>query len=290
MQWNKGRRSTNVEGQRRIHPAGIIIGGGVGILILSLMARFLGGDRGQLADLAQNNPQTVPQPAGPPAGATDDQLRDFVSAIVGSTEDVWRELFSKMNKAYEEPHLVLFKGQVQSACGPANSAIGPFYCPRDQKVFIDLSFFQEMKDRYDTPGDFARAYVIAHEIGHHVQKLLGIGEKLNSSQRPLSKEDAEQLLVRLELHADFLAGVWAHQAQKTRQILEPGDVEAALHALTVLGDDRLQGEKPVDNGIDSATRCWHGRHGNARQRVRWFTSGLKTGDLSQGDALISEEL
>jgi uncharacterized protein len=290
MRWNTGRRSTNVEGQRRIHPAGVVICGGTGILILLLIARSLGPDRGQMADLAPNNPQFVTQAAGPSTSVADEQLKDFVSAIVGSTEDVWRELFSKMNKAYTEPHLVLFKEQVQSACGPANSTIGPFYCPRDQKVYIDLSFFQEMKDKYHAPGDFARAYVIAHEIGHHVQKLLGISEKLNSRQRPLSKEDAEQLLVRLELHADFLAGVWAHQAQKTRQILEPGDVEAALHALTALGDDRLQHEKQVDNDTDSATRCWHGRHGNAWQRVRWFNLGLKAGDLSQGDALNSEEL
>jgi len=290
MRWNEGRRSENVEGQRRIPIARIAIGGGIGILILLLMAWFVGANRGQLANLPLNNPRAVPQPTGTAASSMDDQLKGFVSVIVGTTEDVWRELFRKMNNTYQEPRLVLFKGQVQSACGPASSVVGPFYCPMDQNVYIDLNFFQDMNDRYHAPGDFARAYVIAHEIGHHVQKLLEVSEKLHSRQRPLSKEEGEQLAVRLELHADFLAGVWAHHVQKTRHLLEPGDVEAALRAVTALGDDRLEAEQQGDNDTDSATRCWHGRHGNAQQRVRWFRLGLKTGDLSQGDALKSEEL
>jgi len=290
MRWKDERRSENVEDRRRIRPAGIAIGAGIGALILVLVAMFWGAVPQKLVDLPPNRPQEVVPQAGPPAKPAGDQLKDFVSAILADTEDVWNDLFRKMDKRYKEPHLVLFSGWVRTACDLAGSAVGPFYCPEDQKVYIDLSFFRELEDHYHAPGDFARAYIIAHEVGHHVQNLLGTHEKLRSRQRGLSKEESNQVLVRLELQADFLAGVWAHHADKARHILEPGDVESALRAMTALGDDRPPRDDQGTVVTDSFTRCWDGRPGTAQQRVRWFNRGLKTGDLAQGDTFTAAEL
>jgi uncharacterized protein len=290
MRWNTGRRSENVEDQRRIRPAGIVIGGGIGALILAGVTMFRGGEPQPLVGLPPRAPEATAQPAGPAANPDENSLKDFVSAILGDTEDVWREQFVKMKREFKPPRLVLFTGSVQTACGLARSAVGPFYCPTDEKIYIDLSFFQEMKDRYHAPGDFARAYVIAHEVGHHVQKLLGISEPVRARQQALNEEEARALSVRLELQADFLAGAWAHHAQKARQILEPGDVDAALKAVTALGDDRPDLDPKGDAAAGSFTRCWDGRHGTSAQRVRWFTRGLKTGDLAQGDTIKADEL
>jgi uncharacterized protein len=282
-------RSENVKDRRRIRPAGMVVGG-IGALILAAVAMFRGAETRQLVDSAQNHSQAAAQPAGLPANPEQDPLKDFVSVILGDTENVWHELFKKMNREYKEPRLVLFTGQVQTACGFARAAIGPFYCPADEKIYIDLSFFQEMKDRYHAPGDFARAYIIAHEVGHHVQKLLGTIEKVRTRQRGLSDAEAKDLSARLELQADFLAGVWAHHADKARHILEPGDLESALKAVAALGDDRHEPEKKGAVAPGSFTRCWDGRHGTAEQRARWFSRGLKTGDLAQGDTIEADAL
>src|SRR5262249_12244034 len=194
--------------------------------------------------------------------------KDFVSAVLAETEDVWHDLFRKMNREYKEPHLVLFRRRVDSACGLASSAVGPFYCPGDEKVYIDLGFYQDLKDKYHAPGEFAEAYVIAHEIGHHVQNLLGISSRVHAQQQRSSKEEANRLSVRLELQADFRAGVWAPHTEKSRHILEAGDVDSALGAASAIGDDRLQKQAQGYVVPDSFT------HGTSAQRVRWFRRGL----------------
>jgi predicted metalloprotease len=204
-------------------------------------------------------------------------MRQFVSVVLADTEDVWREQFRQLGREYEEPTLVLFSGRVESACGLASSAVGPFYCPRDHKLYIDLAFFEELKRRFGAPGDFAQAYVIAHEVGHHVQTLLGTNAKVDRLRGRISQQEFNQLSVRLELQADFLAGVWAHHAQRSQQILEPGDLEEALRAAAAIGDDRLQRQAQGYVVPDSFT------HGSSEQRIRWFRRGFETGDLSQGD-------
>jgi hypothetical protein len=237
------------------------------------------------------------QQAGPPidgglGGPADDrpltpeelQQRDFVSAILGETEDVWSAQFEDLGRTYRPPTLVLFGGQVDSACGFASAAVGPFYCPNDQKVYLDTAFFEELSRRFGAPGDFARAYVIAHEIGHHVQNQLGTMEKVHALQQRVSQAEANELSVRLELQADFYAGVWAHHAQKARNILEPGDIEEGLRAANAIGDDRLQMQAQGYVVPDAFT------HGSSEQRVKWFRMGLETGDMSQGDTFAAEEL
>jgi predicted metalloprotease len=286
MRWKDERRSENVEDRRGIRPAGIALGG-LGTLIVVLIGLWLGADPRQLMRFVQeNNP---PGGAGAPAGKgptdpAEEERVDFVKAVLGDTEDVWTELFRKANKTYVVPHLVLFTGRTSSACGFASAAVGPFYCPGDQKVYIDLAFYKELAEKFKAPGEFAQAYVIAHEIGHHVQNLLGTSEKVHALQQRVSKTDANQLSVRLELQADFLAGVWAHHAHKHRDILEPGDVETALRAAAAIGDDRLQKQSQGYVVPDSFT------HGSSEQRVRWFRRGLETGDISQGDTFDSEAL
>jgi uncharacterized protein len=286
MRWKDERRSDNVEDRRGISPAGIAIGGGIGTLILVLIATFLGADPRQVLNALQQNQQAAPNQAGAPVNVNpaEEERADFVKAILGNTEDVWTDLFQQIGKQYQEPHLVLFTRQVDSACGRASASVGPFYCPADQKVYIDLAFYQDLKDKFKAPGEFAEAYVVAHEIGHHVQYLLGISDKIHGEQQRLSKVEADELSVRLELQADFLAGVWAHHAQKKRQILEPGDVDSGLHAAAAIGDDRLQMETQGYVVPDSFT------HGTSKQRVRWFRKGLQTGDISQGDTFNSEDL
>lgn len=216
-----------------------------------------------------------------------DRPREFVSSILGDTEDVWREQFRRMKQTYKEPRLVLFRGQIQSACGKVKLAFGPTYCPGDEKIYLDLGFFTELKDRYHTEADFARAYVIAHEVGHHIQKLLEIPGKALAKLPELSKEEKEQAAIRLELQADYLAGVWAHHADKARHILEPGDVEAAVGLLATIGDDRLELDGSGDLGARSMTRCWDRRHGSGTQKIQSFKKGLETGDLTQVDSIHS---
>jgi predicted metalloprotease len=250
-------------------------GGGILGLILILVVIFLGGDPRPLLQEMQDNPpgQQVEPAIVDPA---QDQLAQFVSVVLADTEDVWGKLFSEIGKEYRKPKMVLFRGSVQSACGYQSAATGPFYCPLDEHVYIDLSFYDEMKNKLGAPGDFAQAYVIAHEVGHHVQKLLGISEEVHDLQQQASKEEANELSVRLELQADFFAGVWAHHAEQNWQILEPGDLEEALNAATAIGDDRLQMEARGYVVPESFT------HGTSKQRARWFSLGLKTGDMMSG--------
>jgi len=278
-----------VEDRRPLRTFGIVLGVAFGTSVLGLATWFLVAQAPTQGLSLRNQSQAVPSQGAPPANPPAEPLKDFVSAILGDTEDVWREQFRMMKQAYKEPHLVLFTGQIRSGCGIASSALGPTYCPLDEKIYMDLGFFKELEERYHAPGDFARAYVIAHEVGHHVQKLLRIREKERARQLGLSKDQQEELWVRLELQADFFAGVWAHHAHKARHILEPGDVEAVLRLLAEIGDDRLRLDAHGDMDARSMTRCWDRRHGTAQQKVRWFSRGLETGDLSQGGTIDASE-
>src|SRR5262245_22538590 len=233
MRWQTGRRSENVE-DRRGMGVPLVAGGGIGTVILLLAALFFGVDP---SVILQGDPGPEVAPRQQQASRADDELRDFVSVVLADTEDVWRDLFRRMNREYRDPRLVLFSGGVRSACGFAQTAVGPFYCAADRKVYLDLAFFRELRDRFRAPGDFAQAYVIAHEVGHHVQTLLGISERVQSARERTGSREANALSVRLELQADCLAGTWAHHAQRTRQVLEPGDVEEALNAASAVGDD-----------------------------------------------------
>jgi len=227
-------------------------------------------------------PQAGPMmPGGPPAGPEiSDRTREFVAVVLKDTEDVWRERFHAIGRQYRDPHLVLFSEATQSACGFAQSATGPFYCPEDQRVYLDTSFFRELDHRFHAPGDFAKAYVIAHEIGHHVQNLLGWSEMIQRAEQRAGKRSANKLSVRLELQADYLAGVWAYHANRTKHILEAGDIESALAAATAIGDDRLQRQTQGYVVPDSFT------HGTSAQRVRWFRRGIETGDLKAAEQLF----
>ena len=259
----------------------MIGGGGIGMLLLVLLISFISG-RNPLELLQQV--EQVEQPAGPesdavPTGApADDPHAVFIDRVLGSTEDTWHEIFQAKGTRYEEPVLVLFEGGVRSACGAASSAMGPFYCPADHKVYLDLSFFRELDQRFGAPGDFAQAYVVAHEVGHHVQTLLGISERVHRSRSRMSPEDANQLSVRMELQADCFAGVWGHHANEKR-LLSQGDVEEGLDAAAAIGDDRLQRQTQGQVVPESFT------HGSSEQRVRWFKRGLQTGDMNQCDTL-----
>jgi predicted metalloprotease len=228
----------------------------------------------------QQNPgvsEEAPNPA-------QEQLVDFVSLVLGDTEDVWDEQFRRAGREYVRPKLVLFNGSIDSACGFASAAVGPFYCPADQKVYIDLKFYDDLRTRFKAPGDFAQAYVIAHEIGHHVQNLLGISDRVHEQKARLDEREYNQLSVRLELQADFLAGVWAHHAQKARHILEAGDIAEGLRAASAIGDDSIQKEQQGYVVPDSFT------HGTSEQRRTWFLRGLETGDMAQGDTFGAAEL
>ena len=275
MRWKGRRGSENVEDRRSMRkPA--MAGGGLLGLILVLFVVFLGGDPQPLLQQMQNNQQG--QRGGPvQVDPAQDELAQMVSVILADTEDVWTQLFRQQGNPYRKPTLVLFRDQIQSACGFQSAATGPFYCPPDEHVYIDLSFFDEMDRKLGAPGDFAQAYVVAHEVGHHVQKLMGISDKVHNRQRRASKEQGNELSVRLELQADFFAGVWAYHAQRNWRILEEGDIEEALNAATAIGDDRLQKGARGYVVPESFT------HGTSEQRMRWFYRGLKSGDMSQGD-------
>ncbi len=285
MRWKTGRRSQNVEDRRGRRVPRKVTGGGLGIVVIALIAMYFGIDPSMILNMGQTTSTGVPPSATQNAPAsTDDKLADFVSVVLADTEDTWHELFRRMGKTYQEPSLVLFSGSVNSACGFAQAAMGPFYCPGDQKVYIDLSFYRDLKNRHQAPGDFAQAYVIAHEIGHHVQTLLGISEKIHALRRRVSEKDANKLSVRQELQADCFSGVWAHHAHRTRQILETGDVEEALNAASSIGDDRLQRQSKGYVTPDSFT------HGSSAQRVSWFRRGLETGDLGQCNTFNANNL
>jgi len=260
-----------------------VAGGGLGAIVIVLIAMFLGVDPRMLTQVMPPEQRVQQQPAGQQPSA-DDPLREFVSVVLADTEDVWNDLFRRGGEQYREPVLVLFTGAVQSACGMAESAVGPFYCPADQKVYIDLGFYQDLRSRFDAPGDFAQAYVIAHEVGHHVQNLLGIAGKVHERRQRVPEAEANALSVRLELQADCLAGVWAHHAHRTRQILEQGDVEEALNAAAQIGDDRMQMRGRGYVAPDSFT------HGSGDQRVRWFRQGLESGDMGRCDTFSASRL
>ncbi|WP_165248845.1 KPN_02809 family neutral zinc metallopeptidase [Paludisphaera soli] len=286
MRWQGGRESENVEDRRGLSTAAV--GGGIGTLIVILLAAFLGIDPRPLMQIFQGGaPGGAAQPQQRERELTPEEQRQgqFVRTLMGMTEDVWNEQFAKIGREYQEPTLVLFSGQVGTeGCGFASSAVGPFYCPGDQKVYIDLTFYEELETKFKAPGEFAQAYVIAHEVGHHVQHLLGISDKISRAQQQASKAEANQLSVMLELQADFLAGVWAHHIEKKRHVLESGDIESGLRAATAIGDDALQKQAQGYAVPDSFT------HGTSEQRVRWFTKGLQTGDINQGDTFNAPEL
>lgn len=261
----------------------MVIGGGLGTIVLLLVIVLLGGDPQALLEQLPQQGGAIQQ-QGEATSPADEESKKFVSVVLADTEDVWNEQFRRMGLQYKEPTLVLFRGQVQSACGTASSAVGPFYCPLDQKVYLDLGFYQELADRFGAPGDFAQAYVLAHEVGHHVQNLLGTSEKVQRMRGRVSEAEYNDLSVRLELQADFLAGVWAHHAQRTKDILERGDIEEGLRAANAIGDDTLQKQAQGYAVPDSFT------HGTSEQRVRWFRKGLQTGDINQGDTFNAEQL
>ena len=277
MRWQSGRRSTNVEDRRGLGGAGGKAGLGIGgVLVVIILAVIFKKDPTAL--LSQLNVQTGGGAGmSAPLSPEQEQLKEFVEAVLADTEDVWSEQFRQIGRDYPEPTLVLFNGRVESACGLASAAVGPFYCPGDNKVYLDLSFFNQLEQDLKSPGDFAQAYVIAHEIGHHVQNQLGIMEKVHSMRGRLSEEENNALSVRLELQADFYAGLWAHHAQKMRQVLEPGDIEEALRAATAIGDDALQKEAQGYVVPDSFT------HGTTEQRLKWFKRGFDTGRMQDGD-------
>ena len=285
MRWRDGRRSTNIEDRRGLRVGRRAIGGGLGTIILALIALYFGIDP---SIILQQNMQvdTGPSQTTAPYEPTEQekQLAEFVSVVLADTEDVWKNIFHEMGRQYEEPKLVLFSGMVNSACGLAQAAMGPFYCPMDHKVYIDLSFYNELKHRIGAPGDFAQAYVIAHEVGHHVQNLFGILPKVHQLRQRLSRAEANRLSVRLELQADCFAGVWANRANRLRNILEPGDIEEALNAASAIGDDRLQKQSRGYVTPDSFT------HGTSAQRVRWFKRGFEHGGIEACDTFETDQL
>ncbi|MEO8473938.1 MAG: neutral zinc metallopeptidase [Chryseolinea sp.] len=286
MQWRGRRQSGNVDDQRGSGGGGGMGGfalkGGIGTIAVVVVLSLLTGNN-PLEILSQMNgggggvatEQTDYQPS-----AQEDSLAQFVRVVLADTEDVWHKLI----KDYREPTLTLFTGGVQSGCGSASSATGPFYCSEDEKVYIDLSFYQELQDRFDAPGDFAQAYVIAHEVGHHVQHLMGITDKVHASRGDLSEAEYNKMSVKLELQADFFAGVWAHYAQAMGNIIDPGDIDEALNAASAIGDDRLQKQAQGQVVPDSFT------HGTSAQRMKWFKKGYETGDINQGDTFNAPSL
>ena len=278
MRWQDKERSKNVE-DRRGSGGGARVGAGIGIgtIILLILAFFLGGDPGEILNQVQQQQAPTQQRAEIPG--QDDELADFVSVVLRQTELVWDKLFrEQLGKQYQVPNLVLFSGQVSSACGNASAATGPFYCPGDYKLYIDLSFYDQLRTRFNAPGDFAMAYIVGHEVGHHVQNLLGITREVQGRRRTLPEVEYNKLSVKLELQADFLAGVWAHHMyQMDQNILEQGDIEEAMAAAAAVGDDRIQKQARGYVVPDSFT------HGTSEQRVRWFRKGLESGDLRKGD-------
>jgi len=282
MRWQGRRESSNVEDRRgtRYGRAGGI---GIGTILLALVAMYFGQDP---SVVLQNAQQSAPTGEQVPyeESAEEAQLREFIGVVLADTEDAWGQIFSAAGRTYEQPKLVLFSGAVESACGFAQAAVGPFYCPGDHKVYIDLSFYQELQSRFGAPGDFAQAYVVAHEVGHHVQTLLGISERNMAARQRASEAEANALSVRQELQADCFAGIWAHNADRSRQLLEQGDIEEGLNAASAIGDDRLQKQSRGYVAPESFT------HGSSAQRVRWFKRGFESGDVKTCDTFATNSL
>jgi predicted metalloprotease len=283
MRWERGRRSDNIEDRRgmRVGRKGLA-GGGIGAIILALVALYFGVDPAVVLNQAGNLAPTQEEQAVA-FSPEEERLKDFVSVVLADTEDVWGAVFQGSGQRYSPPKLVLFSGAVESACGFAEAAMGPFYCPADQKLYLDMRFFNDLAQRHDAPGDFAQAYVVAHEVGHHVQTLLGISEQVHAARQQAGKTEGNALQVRMELQADCFAGVWAHHAHKARQVLEPGDVEEALAAAAGVGDDRMQKQARGVVVPDSFT------HGSSAQRMHWFNRGLQSGDPGQCDTFKAEK-
>jgi predicted metalloprotease len=282
MRWQGRQGSSNVEDRRgvRVGRAGGI---GIGTIVLALIAIYFGQDPSVVLQGVQPSAPTSQE--GPYQETPEEaQSREFVSVVLADTEETWGEIFRQAGRTYEPPKLVLFSGAVESACGFAEAAVGPFYCPGDHKVYIDLSFYQELQTRFGAPGDFAQAYVVAHEIGHHVQTLLGISEQNMAARQRASQAEANALSVRQELQADCFAGIWAHNADRSRQLLEQGDVEEGLNAAAAIGDDRLQKQGRGYVSPESFT------HGSSEQRVRWFKRGLESGSVQACDTFGTKQL
>jgi predicted metalloprotease len=282
MRWRGRTGSGNIEDRRGLGRGGLAIGGGIGGLVLAALYVLMGGDPSQLPTFQDETSSSVSRNA--PVDPAEEEKKQFVSVVLKDTEDVWQEQFRQQGQVYQVPTMVLFTEAVSSACGYAGSAMGPFYCPGDSRVYLDLSFFDDLDRRFGAPGDFAQAYVIAHEVGHHVQNLLGVSQQVDQMGGRLSERERNELSVRVELQADYFAGVWAHHAQAAKQVLEPGDLQEALNAATAIGDDRLQRETTGRVVPDSFT------HGTSEQRMRWFRKGFESGDMTQGDTFSTDAL
>lgn len=284
MLWQGQRESDNVEDERRSGGGGrLAVGGGIGGVILVVAYLLLGGDPAALTDSQQQSSQ-VSQSRQLDSNGSRDEASRFIAVVLADTEDAWNDVFRQLGRQYEEPKLVLFSHQTRSGCGFASSASGPFYCPEDRRVYIDLAFYRELRDRFGAPGDFAQAYVIAHEVGHHVQNLLGISDRVQAARGRVSEAEFNKLSVRLELQADFFAGVWARYADRTKHIVEAGDIDEAIRAASAIGDDTLQRHAQGYVVPDAFT------HGTSQQRVRWFRKGYETGDVRQGDTFSARDL
>ncbi len=285
MRWRGGRRSSNIEDRRGQRASPKMLGGGIGTLVLVLVAMYFGVDPTPLLESMQPVGQASSSARSPTADDLEnDPLADRVSVVIADTEDVWTELFAAQGRRYEVPTLVMFSGTTRSACGLGQAAMGPFYCPADRKAYIDLSFYDQMRNRFHAPGDFAQAYVIAHEIGHHVQNLLGISGKVHTMKQQVSQSEGNALSVRLELQADCFAGVWANHADRARGILESGDIDEALNAASAIGDDTLQRQSRGAVVPESFT------HGTSAQRQRWFRTGLEFGQIDRCDTFNASRL
>jgi predicted metalloprotease len=282
MLWKGREKSQNVEDRRGISGRKMAAGGTVGTLAIIVIVWLLGGNPSQLINNLQSSGNETGT-ADPAVIQAEEELAEFASVVLKDTEDVWHKIFASEGSTYRLPTLVLFSGSVESACGYSSSATGPFYCPGDEKVYIDLSFLEDLQQQLGAQGDFAMAYIIAHEVGHHVQKQLGITDQLNQLRGRVDETEYNKKLVRLELQADFLAGVWAHHAQRTKNILEPGDVEEAVNAAAAVGDDRIQMQSQGYVVPDAFT------HGTSEQRKSWLLNGFNSGDMDQGDTFSSEE-
>lgn len=284
MLWKGRRQSDNVDDVGRGGGGGgKIVGGGIGALVIALIVYLLGGNP---SDVLQESP-TMPKAHNTEQVEESDErkeAKEFVSVVLADTEDIWDKLFADMGQQYRKPRLTIFEEEVNSACGAAGAATGPFYCSGDERIYIDLSFYDVLKNKLNSPGDFAMAYVIAHEVGHHIQNLAGATEKVHSMKGRISDAEYNKLSVRLELQADFYAGVWAHYAQNMKNILQPGDIEEALNAAHEIGDDRLQ-ERSSGRVVPDAFT-----HGTSEQRMRWFKKGFETGDIKQGNTFDTREL
>jgi predicted metalloprotease len=284
MQWMGRRESSNTEEGGSGGGRGIAFGGGIIGIIAAAIYFFTGVDPSQILNQTQQGGSAQTEQVDTTPGGSETPERKFAKVVLADTEDVWGKLFADMGKTYDNPKMVFFTNGVSTSCGDASSASGPFYCPGDQKVYIDLTFFDELQNKFGAAGDFAQAYVIAHEVGHHVQDLLGVSAKMDQARQQMSETEYNKLSVKLELQADFYAGVWAYYEKNLKNVLDPGDIEEALNAANAIGDDRLQKQYQGNVTPDSFT------HGTSEQRMYWFKKGYQTGDLSQGNTFAAADL